>query len=67
MKKQQTEAQERFMTTDECAKILHCHAGNIRKAIKEGKLPAIMVKRAFLVERTDFENYIKSLRVIPSV
>ena len=59
-------AKDRFMTTHECAEILHCHPGNIRKIIKEGKLPAIIVRRAFLVDRADFENYIKTLRVIPS-
>lgn len=59
------EKTERFMTVDECAKILRCHPGHIRKAIKEGELKAIIVGRAFLVERTDFEKYIESLVVNP--
>lgn len=66
MKKSEIKPEDRFMTTEECAKVLHCHVGNIRKVIKEGKLPAITVRRVFLVDREDFENYIKSLRVIPS-
>lgn len=59
------EKNERFMTVDECAKVLRCHPGHIRKSIKEGELKAILVGRTFLVERPDLEKYIKSLEVKP--
>ena len=58
--------QQRFLTVAECADVLRVAAGHIRREIKAGNLKAIMVRRNFLIERNDLEEYIQSLAVIPN-
>lgn len=54
-----------YMTAEEIAAKLRVDISTVRRLIRSGKLPSIRVGRQYRIERTAYEQFLKSREVLP--
>jgi excisionase family DNA binding protein len=56
---------EQFFTLQEVAQQLHLSEETVRRYIKSGKIPAILLGGRYRISRTDLQEFIRSSRKSP--
>jgi len=51
-----------YYTTEEIAKMLSIHVATVRRWIREGKLPAILLGKSYRVTKQDLRQFLEDRR-----
>jgi len=51
-----------YYTTEEIAKMLSIHVATVRRWIREGKLPAILLGKSYRVAKEDLRRFLEERR-----
>jgi excisionase family DNA binding protein len=53
---------DEYLTTEEAAQLLKIHRDNVRRLIREGKLPSVKVGGQYRLRRKDLEEWLERSR-----
>jgi len=53
----------RYLTVKQVSEILNLHPVVVRRYIKEGTIPAIMLKKGYRISEKDLEEFLESVSV----